>query len=96
MIEYVMASPSGSEPVSSTGAAVSSFVVSVPEFATGGWLIAAVRSIGVVMIAIAGGVAYSTQARVRVYRDWVVHTYEVRQQIHNLRSTISDLRSTGY
>jgi signal transduction histidine kinase len=51
--------------------------------------------IGVVLICAAGSVAYFTEARVGVYRDWVVHTYEVKGEIQLLSATLNELRSSS-
>jgi len=51
--------------------------------------------VGVLMIIFASAFAYFTQSRSSVYRDWVVHTYETREQIHALHATLNGVRSAA-
>src|SRR5579871_6866904 len=51
--------------------------------------------VGVLMIIFASAFAYFTQLRAGVYRDWVVHTYETREEIHALHATLNGVRSAA-
>ncbi|MGB8323047.1 MAG: ATP-binding protein [Candidatus Acidiferrum sp.] len=50
--------------------------------------------VGVVLVTAAGGVAYLTESRVGAYRNWVLHTYGVKEQIQTVRATLNELRSS--
>jgi signal transduction histidine kinase len=49
----------------------------------------------VVLITAAGGVAYLTESRVGTYRNWVLHTYGVKEQIQTVRATLNEIRSSS-
>jgi signal transduction histidine kinase len=63
-------------------------------FSTHSWRVTSLL-IGVVMIIFASAFAYFTQSRSSVYRDWVVHTYETREEIHALHATLNGVRSAA-
>jgi signal transduction histidine kinase len=51
--------------------------------------------VGVVLVTAAGGVAYLTESRVASYRNWVVQTYGVKEQIQTVRATLNEIRSSS-
>jgi signal transduction histidine kinase len=51
--------------------------------------------VGVVLVTAAGGVAYLTESRVGAYRNWILHTYGVKEQIQTVRATLNEIRSSS-
>jgi signal transduction histidine kinase len=47
------------------------------------------------MIVSTGVIAYFTEAGVMTSRAWVVHTYEVRQNLDELQAALSEMRASG-
>jgi signal transduction histidine kinase len=48
-----------------------------------------------VMIVTTGVIAYFTEAGVMSSRTWVLHTYEVKTNLEELRSTLNEMRASG-
>jgi hypothetical protein len=47
------------------------------------------------MIVSTGVIAYFTEAGVITSRAWVVHTYEVRENLDELQAALSEMRASG-